>query len=501
MKGKPKTTTMNRRRFLGQTSCSAVGTTSLLSALINLRLTGSIAAVETEEEDYKALVCVFLAGGNDSFNMLAPVDGGLGYPQYLAARGEVALSNTDFTPLGDPLPAPDGRTLGLHNEMTELKALFDRNKAAFVNNVGTLVEPVTKIEVLNQSANLPLGLYSHSDQQLHWQSGLPKNRSPLNGWGGRMADFLNDLNGESQVSMNISLAGLNLFQSGATTSVLTRTSSSVPEIRNWQRWVHRHKRTANESMLNAEYYNAFEKSFAGGKKAAIAASTEYRMALEGQDPLVTEFNPLNSLALQLRAVTETIAARGSLAKKRQTFFVELGGWDHHNGLDEHPAMLGQLSEAVGQFYQSMEELELEDKVTLFTASDFGRTLTPNGNGTDHAWGGNQFVVGGASMAGRFTASILSWTLAMLSIPDADVLFRRLRLMNMWRIWLSGWVFPQEVLLRLSCPILEIFMMSNKTVRLLASCRLHHEKRVGCRAAGRGRAVVHLSEERDKAWGQ
>jgi uncharacterized protein (DUF1501 family) len=400
MKGKPKTTTMNRRRFLGQTSCSAVGTTSLLSALINLRLTGSIAAVETEEEDYKALVCVFLAGGNDSFNMLAPVDEGLGYPQYLAARGEVALPNTDFTPLGDPLPAPDGRTLGLHNEMTELKALFDRNKAAFVNNVGTLVEPVTKIEVLNQSANLPLGLYSHSDQQLHWQSGLPKNRSPLNGWGGRMADFLNDLNGESQVSMNISLAGLNLFQSGATTSVLTRTSSSVPEIRNWQRWVHRHKRTANESMLNAEYYNAFEKSFAGGKKAAIAASREYRMALEGQDPLATEFNPLNSLALQLRAVAETIAARGSLSKKRQTFFVELGGWDHHNGLDEHPAMLGQLSEAVGQFYQSMEELGLEDKVTLFTASDFGRTLTPNGNGTDHAWGGNQFVVGGAVDGGK-----------------------------------------------------------------------------------------------------
>lgn len=393
-------TTMNRRRFLGQASCSAVGTTSLLSALINLRLTGSLAAAEEDGDDYKALVCVFLAGGNDSFNMLAPVDEELGYPEYLAARGEVALPRTDFTSLGSPLSALDGRTLGLHQEMPELKALFDSNKAAFVSNVGTLVEPVTKTEVLNHGANLPLGLYSHSDQQLHWQSGLPQNRSPVTGWGGRMADFLNDLNGESRVSMNISLAGLNLFQSGETTSVLTRSSSNVPEIRNWQRFVFRHKRTAMESMLDTEYYNAFEKSFAGGKKDAIAASAEYRLALGGQDPLVTEFNSANRLANQLKAVAETIAARNTLGKKRQTFFVELGGWDHHNGLDEHPAMLGQVSEAVGQFYQAMVELELADKVTLFTASDFGRTLTPNGNGTDHAWGGHQFVVGGAVDGGK-----------------------------------------------------------------------------------------------------
>lgn len=402
MRNNQKYSGLNRRRFLGQASCSAIGSTSLLSSLINLRLTGSLAAADNEDaEDYKALVCVFLAGGNDSFNMLAPVDASQGYPEYAAARGDVALPDTAFNPIGDPLPSPDGRRLGLNVEMPELKALFDAGKASFINNVGTLVEPVTKLEIQDQSAKLPLGLYSHSDQQLHWQSGLPTNRSPLSGWGGRLADLLNDLNGESRVSMNVSLAGVNLFQSGSTTSVLSRGPGNVPEIRLWNRWVYRHKQAAQETILDAEYHNAFEKSFAATKKAAIAASAEYRTALEAEGTIVTEFNSENRLASQLKAVAETISARGPLAKKRQTFFVELGGWDHHNGLEDHPAMLGQVSEAIGQFHQAMVELGLEDQVTLFTASDFGRTLTPNGNGTDHAWGGNQFVVGGCVDGGKF----------------------------------------------------------------------------------------------------
>lgn len=390
---------MKRRRFLGQASCSAVGTTSLLSALINLRLTGSLAASDGEGgDDYKALVCVFLAGGNDSFNMLAPVDGE-GYAQYAAARKSVALSQDRFTPIGEPLPAPDGRTLGLNQEMPELKALFDQNKASFVANVGTLVEPVSKAELLAKQANLPLGLYSHSDQQLHWQSGLPKERSPLNGWGGRMADLLNDLNGESRVSMNISLSGVNLFQSGVATTVLARGADGVPEIRNWQEYSRRHRRAATESLLEQEYQSAFANSFASSKRDAIAASAEYRSALEGSDPLLTTFGA-NRLAKQLKAVAETIGARDSLSKCRQTFFVEVGGWDHHGTLENHPAMLGQVSEAIGQFQQSMVELGVEDKVTLFTASDFGRTITPNGGGTDHAWGGHQIVVGGAVDGGR-----------------------------------------------------------------------------------------------------
>ena len=396
---------IKRRQFLGQASCSAVGTTSLLSALINLRLTGSLAASDSGGDgDYKALVCVFLAGGNDSFNMLAPIDEELGYPEYVLARKSVALPRTDFASLGEPLPAPDGRTLGLNVEMPELKTLFDQQKASFVANVGTLVEPVTKSDIISNQASLPLGLYSHSDQQLHWQSGLPGNRSTLSGWGGRMADLLNCFNGESGVSMNISLAGLNMFQSGETTSVLARAASDVPAIRKWDEFNFRHRRAAMESLLEAEYQNAFERAFAGAKVDAIAAAAEYRNALESSDPLVTEFNTSNKLSGQLKAVAETIAARDSLSKKRQTFFVELGGWDHHGSLENHPAMLGQVSEAVGEFFNAMVELGVDDKVTLFTASDFGRTVTPSGAGSDHAWGGHQFVVGGAVDGGKILGS-------------------------------------------------------------------------------------------------
>jgi uncharacterized protein (DUF1501 family) len=396
----------SRRRFLGQASCSAIGTTSLLSALINLRLTGSLAASDGADGDdgYKALVCVFLAGGNDSFNMLAPVDAAVGYPEYRAARQSVALPESSFLPLGEPLPAPDGRTLGLNAEMVELKSLFDQGKASFVANVGTLVEPVVKADLVNGITNLPLGLYSHSDQQLHWQSGLPQSRTPLSGWGGRMADLLHELNGESGVSMNVSLAGVNLFQSGSATTLLARGADNVPEIRSWQQHAFRHRRAALESMLEEEYQSAFARSFAASKREAIAASAEYRAALEAIAPFETVFESHNVLSSQLKAVAETIAARDGLSKKRQTFFVEVGGWDHHSGLENHPAMLGQVSRAVGQFFNAMDELELADRVTLFSASDFGRTVTPNGRGSDHAWGGHHFVVGGAVDGGKVFGS-------------------------------------------------------------------------------------------------
>jgi uncharacterized protein (DUF1501 family) len=216
-----------------------------------------------------------------------------------------------------------------------------------------------------------------------------------------LADLLNELNGESRVSMNVSLAGVNMLQSGATTSVLARGEDGIPEIVGWEKYRFRFRQQAIESLLDQEYQNAFERSFATSKRDAIAASAEYRAALAGIDPLATVFSAENSLALQLKAVAETIAARDGLSKKRQTFFVQAGGWDHHGSLEAHPAMLGQVSEAIGQFQQAMVELGVDDQVTLFTGSDFGRTLTSNGGGTDHAWGGHQMVVGGSVDGGKF----------------------------------------------------------------------------------------------------
>ena len=380
-----KSRSIKRRQFIGEASCASVGSIAALSSIFNLRLTGSLAAVDDPlEEDYKALVCVFLAGGNDSFNMLTP-SSGEAYDDYASARGGLALLPGELSNFSETLP--DGRQLALNSNMSELLGLYENEKAAFVANAGTLVEATTVAGVQDGSAKLPLGLFSHSDQQLHWQSGLPDSRFPSSGWGGRLAEIFADLNGVSGVSMNISLAGVNLFQSSAATSVYSKAVGSVPG------YVAR--RQTIESVLDADYQNVFKKSFVAGTKEAITASKEYSDALASADPVASPFTPTNSISMQLKDVVESISARSGLNKKRQTFFVMAGGWDHHSSLDPHPGMLAELSQAVSEFQVAMGELELEDKVTLFTASDFGRTLSANGEGSDHAWGGNQIVVGGA----------------------------------------------------------------------------------------------------------
>lgn len=384
---------MKRRQFLGEGSCASVGSIAALSSILNLRMTGSLAAAENPpEEDYKALVCVFLAGGNDSFNMLTP-SSGEAYHDYAAARGSLALLPDDLTEFSESLS--DGRKLGLNKNMAELVSLYEGGKAAFVSNVGTLVEPTTVAGIQAGTVKLPLGLFSHSDQQLHWQSGLPDTRSPNSGWGGRLADLFSELNGVSGVSMNISLAGINLFQSSNTTTVFSKAVGSVPGLNNWDTPSYLPRRQAIESVLNAEYENVFQKTFVAKTKDAIASGQEYKAALDAADPVMSPFSADNPISMQLKDVAEGISARSGLNKRRQTFFVMAGGWDHHSSLEPHPAMLAQLSQAVGEFQAAIGSMGLEDKVTLFSASDFGRTLSPNGTGSDHAWGGNQFVVGGA----------------------------------------------------------------------------------------------------------
>ncbi|BDS06748.1 Tat pathway signal protein [Oceaniferula spumae] len=397
----PPSRFLGRRRFLGEIGCAALSTAPILSSILNLRLIGELAAAEAPaDDDYRALVCVFLAGGNDSFNMLAPVDVD-GYAEYAAARTSVALAVSDFSPLTGNLP--DGRTLGLQDSMPNLKALFEANKAAFVCNVGTLVEPTDITSYTNGSAALPSGLFSHSDQQMHWHSSMPDNRSPTTGWAGRMADLLEELNGESQVSMNISLDGINLFQSGAQTVPLSLNSNGVaPELTSWNSASYLPKRTAIESILDAQYQNAFQRTFAAMKKNAIRANASYKSAIALGDAVTTSFTTTNNLSVKLQTVAKTIAARTPLQKKRQTFFVVVPGWDLHGSLEaNHPALLASVDQALGEFQNAMASLGIEDQVTLYSASDFARTLSSNGSGTDHAWGGNQFVVGGAVNGGKF----------------------------------------------------------------------------------------------------
>ena len=390
---------LTRRRFLGEMNCAAIGSTSVLSALLNLQLSGRLAAqTGGEDEDYRAIVCLFLSGGNDSFNMLAPFSGDA-RADYEASRGEIALPADDYTLLPDSLP--DGRQLGLHKRMPEVSDLYTEGKAAFLCNVGSLIEPTNLDAIKFGTARLPLGLYSHSDQTAHWQSSTPEQRNARTGWGGRLADLIESVNGGSDISMNVSVAGRNLYQVGNSSSAFTIRPGGLPALSQWDQAAYLPRRNALQSLLDQNYQSALERTFSGSKQEAIEIGEQFRSAYSQGTPITTTFDSSNGYAIQLQEVARTIAARDLLSKKRQTFFVLRRGWDHHGSLNDHPALLGQLSQAIGQFQNAMAELGVEDKVTLFTASDFGRTLSPNAGGSDHAWGGNQIIVGGGVQKGIY----------------------------------------------------------------------------------------------------
>ena len=376
-----------------------MGSASVTSSMLNLQLTGSLAAAgAVSPNDYRALVCVFLLGGNDSFNMLAPVSGQR-RADYESARGLAALPLENFLPLTDDRPEED--RLGLHRMMPGVHSLYENGKAAFVANVGTLAEPTTLEQVQFGSASLPLGLFSHADQQKQWQSGMPRNRNALTGWVGRVSDLLNDLNGDDLSPMSISFAGTNLLQSGLETKPLSRSVSGSPVLRDWQKVHYQSRRLALEEIYaDRSYGNIFQQHWARENDHAVEVAEALRSAFDNAHPVPTSFNQENQLSVQLEAVAKGINARFQLQKKRQTFFVTLGGWDIHSGLSGHPESLRLLDEGISEFQAAMEAMQLSEQVTLFTASDFGRTLSPNGNGTDHGWGGNQIVVGNGVNGGK-----------------------------------------------------------------------------------------------------
>ncbi|MEM6886180.1 MAG: DUF1501 domain-containing protein, partial [Verrucomicrobiota bacterium] len=348
--------------------------------------------------DYKALVCILLAGGNDSFNMLVP-RGSTEYNEYATARSNLALPQNSLLALNG---THNGKSLGLHAGMPELAGLFNSGDAAFVANVGTLVEPTTLSNYNNNSARLPLGLFSHSDQIMHWQTSVPDSRS-ARGWGGRVADILNSVNSNSRTSMNISLAGTNTFQSGNQTvsyEILPSGNGAVqPDFLSLESSAYSAiARTSIRSLVDAQYQNLFQETFANTSASALDASAEFANALSSQT-LTTTFST-SELSQALQMIARTIAARDTLGMRRQTFFVLMGGYDHHDELlNNHASMLPVVSRALSEFNAAMRELQVHNQVTTFTASDFARTLTSNGRGSDHAWGGNQIVMGGGVRGG------------------------------------------------------------------------------------------------------
>lgn len=393
-----KARTLSRRGFLGEASCAGISALPLLNTLLNLRLAGSVAnAAVPANGEYRALVCILLGGGNDSFNMLVPQEA-TAYATYRASRSNLALAPEQLIgiqPLG-------GEPFGVHHRMPELAQLFTNGQAAFIANVGTLVEPVTtRTQVQQKLKRLPLGLYSHSDQIEQWQTGVPHSRSGL-GWAGKMAEILKDLNANQTVPMNISLDGSNIWQTGNTVAEYAIRPDGAVELNGYDPEFNggdsaRFRQAVSaaiDSQLAETYSNILEQTLVTRKRSAVDAYALFSSATAAPLPADLTF-PDTFLGRQLAMVARTIQSRAGLGVTRQTFFVQWGGWDHHSDvLTNQDEMLPELSAALGAFQNALTRLGVQNQVTTFTASDFGRTLTSNNRGSDHAWGGNQIVMGG-----------------------------------------------------------------------------------------------------------
>jgi uncharacterized protein (DUF1501 family) len=383
-----------RRTFIRQAACAALGTSGLLNTIFDLR---RLSAATIPGGDYKALICLFLFGGNDANNVIVPRDTA-GYGSYAAARGALSIPQASLLPL--TLQNGDGRDFGFHPNLVELQSLFNQGKLGIVANVGTLVAPVTRAQYLAGGAAVPPQLFSHADQSVQWQTSVPDQISKT-GWGGRLGDVLKSLNGDSKISLCISIAGTNTFEVGNTVIPYTVSSNGSVGLAGFDGSANANVRLqAFKDLLALPHNNLFEQAFSDTVARSIAANELLTSALAGVPALQTVF-PTTSLSNQLKMVARLIAARTNLGMQRQIFFCSVGGYDTHGDqLNGQANLLTELSQALNAFYAATNELGVAQNVTTFTASDFGRTFPTNGTGSDHGWGSHQFVLGGAVQGGR-----------------------------------------------------------------------------------------------------
>ncbi|MBT8077869.1 MAG: DUF1501 domain-containing protein [Gammaproteobacteria bacterium] len=379
-------TTWNRRQFLKASAVTAA------FAHIPGRTFAQGVGTTAPFPDYKALVCVFLFGGNDSYNMLIPRSDAE-YNVYAASRQNLAVLQEDLLPI-NPL-TPDGASYGLHPSMPGIQGLFESGRAAFLSNVGPLVEPTTREQFQQGSVALPPQLFSHNDQQDQWHS-LKGAATSATGWAGRVADLIRSNVTEQQMATNASLFGNTLFQSAEESiAYVMGPTGPIPFQGFAEEGILLEQRLAFERILAAQFDTVYERGFAEVQQRAVAAADLVSGAIAEAPVLATEF-PASQLGQQLQTVAQLIAVRDTLQMQRQIFFVATGGFDSHDDQNTvQPGLLQNVSDSMSAFYDATVELGVGDAVTSFTQSDFARTLTSNGDGSDHAWGGVQLVVGDA----------------------------------------------------------------------------------------------------------
>jgi uncharacterized protein (DUF1501 family) len=426
---------LSRREFIRQAACAAVGTMAVTAAIRDLRyMTAAVA--QSNVSDYKALVCIFLAGGNDSNNLIVPTLT-TEYNSYAAIRTPVlAIPQSSLLPIS-PLVS-DGHGYGLHPCCTELQNLFGTGKLALLFNTGTLVYPMTRAQYQSGAVQRPPQLFSHADQVTQWQTSVP-DQPALTGWGGRCADLLNAVQPGAPVSLSVTLAGANTFEVGNAVSQYSVSTAGAVSLQN----VSGARLQALTNILGLPYQNLQAQAYADVANHSINTGALLNSAIQATaDPVSTpasqfwttpfpgsgsfqvvtptsgaKFN--SSLGPQLKMIARLIeagsrpVAGGGFGMKRQIFFCQVGGYDLHSGQTDVPAggsvlhgahanLFAELSQCMNAFQSAMEQIgrlhgdpAFAQRVTAFTSSDFGRTFPSNGQGSDHGWGSHHLIMGGA----------------------------------------------------------------------------------------------------------
>lgn len=387
----------SRRAFLKRASALGVAGVAAPWAINLLSIAEAAAATAT---DYKALVCVFLYGGNDYGNTLVPYDSA-NYTLYQQFRPTLAyardaLTATALTPAAPVIDsAGASRQYALAPELAPLLPIFNAGHMGVMMNVGPLVQPTTKAQYTARSVPLPPKLFSHNDQQSIWQSSAPEGA--LSGWGGRLGDLFEAGNGNATFTC-VNVSGNAVFMMGKSAVQYQVSANGSMQFSGLKSPLFGSSGATDalRTLITQQRTHTLENEYNRISRRSIDANASLTAAFATAPAINTPFPASNSLGDQLKMVARMISVGGNLGAKRQVFFVSMGGFDTHDNLTTtHPALLTKVANAMSAFYQATVELGVADKVTAFTASDFGRTMVANNDGSDHGWGSMHFMVGDA----------------------------------------------------------------------------------------------------------
>ena len=391
---------ISRRRFLRRGTETllgaglALGSNPLRALAFGDDISGGAAS------GYRALVCIYLEGGCDGFSLMVPT-GSYEQRAFAQARGNLAVGAEDIIPLGG-----GNSPIGINRNAALLQPLYDEGRLAMISNVGTLIQPTSVEQYLNNEVPLPAQLFSHSDQTIQWQQLQGRGRG-MDGWGAKAASYLESFQDKDYLT-SISLAGSNYWQTGATRRPFTLTEDGVLKYAGmnpndaWEQ----PRAEAFERVLEINQSHVMTRAYADLQKRALSVTTELGATLEQNAAMFSDTPEDNPLAAKLAMVSQIIASQQTLGLRRQIFYVTMPGFDvHDNQAKQQPELFTKLAEAISYFQGKMQELGQSDNVTAFTASDFGRSLLSNGDGTDHGWGNHLMAVGGAVNGGSIYGTL------------------------------------------------------------------------------------------------